>query len=665
MANSENAQGLTHDRDSARHSSTTSLAALDLRLDDFDLPISVREVDPETGIPGRYLGFNRSFFESYDIADEPSEPRDVVGPTAPEIEAADRTVIDTAETVEITIRRYQQLAALKKLPVLRDGKVVAVLTLSTDITDLATAESQRDLLVLASATTSERMLLYERLDVDRRSAADGQPTHQPVLRLAFINPAGREFLARLEDSTDHLSRQALDELEAVRLEVVASGLAQEARLELDDGFHLVRSQPLTTAEGLVVGIAQTIADITTMIEADWTEQLLDIATQHDLDQALVRALEIGCELLRLPIGVVAQVRDGELVVRGRCNAGALPDRLPVHSDFLSAMRRDHITLSRDVIRQGATGPIVTALGLRSLAAVPIVVDDEPWGLLALGGSEPLDGRFPERSVTLLEALVTTLAHMLERDNARSRLVPIEQLQQSNTELEEYAYAAAHDLRSPLRSMSSFAQLLNQQLATDPTDVEKLRGYAEWVISGANKMDLLLHSMLDHARAMETDDGQPPVEVDLAAMVMEIRDDLIEDVQQTGASITVAPAPKLTCDPSQLKRVLHNLIDNAIKYRHPERPIRIHVDSRRDPDSGVVEIAVIDNGQGIPEEHRERVFGLFKRLQTDDKGTGVGLAVVRRIVENLGGSIAVTDGIDGGTAFVLTIPEHQLHDTESA
>lgn len=613
-----------------------------LRIDDFDLPITVRAVDD--GRPGRYLAFNKALFATYRLQTVPEGPEDLVGFPAGAIEAIDQQVIDTQEPAEMQVTRFEILISLSKNPVVRDGRVVAILTVSTDITDLATTSSQRDLLAVAAQATEDRLSLY-------RITPDGN-------ELVFANRAAAELNERLTgNKRDHHAERAVQLLEAALDEVVATGQRRETQLELSDEICLVRDDPLVNAEGGVAGVARSISNINEAVSADWTEQLLEIATLDDTAEAVERTFDVGCHLLQLPVGVLAELLGDELIIHGRRQADLLPDRLPAHTDFTGTLERGEVMLFRDLERMNAAGPIITTLGLRSMAAIPISVDGVKWGLLAFGGLERRSDRFPTRTIPLLGALGGTLSSMLERDAARRKLVPVELLRKSNRELEEYAYAAAHDLRSPLRSMSSFSQLLKAQLGRNPEDTDRLFHYADRIISGADQMTDLLQSMLEHARSGEGSDGSDIADFDqLLTLVVEASE---EHLQRLQAEVTRGPLPVLAVNSVQFQRVLHNLIDNALKYRAPDRPPRIHVAADTESDPAHVLISVTDNGIGIPPEQRDLVFGLFKRLSGDGEGTGVGLAVVRRIVEENGGSITVDQAPTHGSVFTISLPHERL------
>lgn len=615
--------------------------AVEAGLDDFDLPISVRAVDPVTGGPGRYLTFNSAFFEVNELSEEPSSPSDVVGDESSHIDAADQRVIDHGRSTEVQVGRAGELLSLRKMPVVRNGSVVAILTVSTDVTAMATAETERDMLAVAAHATDDRLYLYR--------IQDGQA------ELVFANRAGNAFLERIAGASDPLTARARRRLDESLGEVVGGGERQESTIELDDEISLVRDEPLGLPLGGVSGVVRTISDLTPALRADWTGQLLEMATLHDTAEAIDRAFTIGCELLDLPVAVLAELVDDELVIHGQRTAERLPRSLPAHADFVAVTRSGRVQIARDLTRADDTGPIINRLGLKTVASIPIEVDDEPWGLLAFGGAEPRRTRFPERTIPLLAALGGTLSNMLERDAARDRLVPVELLQRSNRELEEYAYAAAHDLRSPLRGMSSFAQLLKAQVRTDPDDRDRLDRYADRIIAGAERMEALLSSMLDHARVTSGESGPARDATPLGDLVDAVAASLDEALRASEGRVITGDLPAVTVDGGQMERIVHNLVDNAIKYRHPDRAPEIRVDSVIDAERDELVLTVTDNGPGIPPESRDQVFGLFKRLTTDGDGTGVGLAMVRRIVEEHGGRVGIDDGPEGGARFVIRLP----------
>ncbi len=632
---------------------TTDPAPL-VGIDDIDLPMSVRTVDPETGGPGPYVAFNRAFFQTYRIDAPPEGPGDIVGGDShADIDSADQRVIDTAEAVELHVTRHDSSIALRKMPIVRDGQVTAILTLSTDVTAIAAASTERDLLTVAAHATDDRLFLY------RTGGPDGP-------ELAFANRAGAAFDAALVGD-DALASRARDQLTGSLAAVAESGTRRELQVELNDELSLVRDEPLTDDDGNVLAVVRTISDLTPLIEADWTEQLLTIAGLDDTDAAIEATFATGSQLLDLPIGVLAELDDDELVVHAQRGGETLPGRLPAHPDFIGALERGRVRLFRDLVIVDAAGPIVQRLGLRSLATIPIEVEGRKWGLLAFGDVEPRAERFPERTIPLLTALGGTLATLLERDAAQARLVPLELLERSNRELEEYAYAAAHDLRSPLRAMHSFAQLLRRQLDTDPTDEAKLRSHADRIVEGASRMGELLTSMLEHARVASGDDQDRAIPV--GAVVDIIRGTLADHIERHDALVTVGPLPTVTVEQVQLERIFHNLIDNAINYRHPDRRPTIRIDASIDAGAGEVLLHVRDNGVGIAPEQRESAFKLFKRLSTDGDGTGVGLALVRRIAEEHGGSVTIDDGeptdgdaVDGepvGSVFTVRLPDRYL------
>ncbi len=225
------------------------------------------------------------------------------------------------------------------------------------------------------------------------------------------------------------------------------------------------------------------------------------------------------------------------------------------------------------------------------------------------------------------------------------------LRATNRELEGFSYAVSHDLRAPLRILNGYLDLLRRRAGDRLDDRERM--FLDEALRGAHHMDVLINAMLDYARA-----GGAPLEVesiDLESLVDDMFLEAAPRLRDVGGTASRAALPRVRASRVHLTRVLRNLIDNAVKYRAPTRPLILRVTGRAVDDR--VEIRVADNGRGIPEGARERVFQLFQRLEPDDgmPGTGVGLALCRRILERHGGRLDLVPTVGGGCTFVLALP----------
>lgn len=241
------------------------------------------------------------------------------------------------------------------------------------------------------------------------------------------------------------------------------------------------------------------------------------------------------------------------------------------------------------------------------------------------------------------------AERIERMN-QDLLQQRERLQRSNDDLEAFAALASHDLQAPLGTIRGYLELLSGEYG-DRLD-EQGHTWLNRASEASERMSRLLTTLLEFSRAAGS--GEPLLEtVDLGALVGEVTADLGELVSSTRASVRfTGPVTDIVCDRSRLHQVLQNLVQNAVKYRHPERDPVIEV--------GVVErddhwqVTVADNGVGVPDEDRERVFTMFQQSDPEHAGFGIGLAVSRRIVERHGGRIWVEDNPAGGSRFRFTI-----------
>lgn len=226
-----------------------------------------------------------------------------------------------------------------------------------------------------------------------------------------------------------------------------------------------------------------------------------------------------------------------------------------------------------------------------------------------------------------------------------------ELRNANADLEQFAYSASHDLQEPLRTVKIFSELLASR-AREKLDGEALE-FLDNVISGATRMEALIRDLLIYARTTRIETPTEPADANrsIEAALANLRGAAAE----TGAIIEFEPLPTLPVHSTQLEVLFQNLISNAIKYRRSGVTPVVRITSKRVNARWL--FSVSDNGIGIESEHKEQIFGLFKRLHTSDtySGTGIGLALCRRIVERHNGRIWVESKFGEGSSFYFTLP----------
>jgi light-regulated signal transduction histidine kinase (bacteriophytochrome) len=224
------------------------------------------------------------------------------------------------------------------------------------------------------------------------------------------------------------------------------------------------------------------------------------------------------------------------------------------------------------------------------------------------------------------------------------------LEASNERLEQFAYAASHDLQEPLRMVTSYLQLLERRYVDDLDD--EAEEFIEYAVDGADRMRNMIEALLAYSR-VETQ-GDPFEPVDLEDVLADVLADLQLRIEDTGAEIDADPLPVVDGDADQLRQVFQNLLENAIEYSGDDPP-QIRVGAERSGDEWIV--AVADEGIGIDPEHRDRIFEVFQRLHArgEHEGIGIGLALCERIVERHGGDIWVDSEPGRATTFYFSLP----------
>jgi signal transduction histidine kinase len=228
-----------------------------------------------------------------------------------------------------------------------------------------------------------------------------------------------------------------------------------------------------------------------------------------------------------------------------------------------------------------------------------------------------------------------------------------ELQRSNQDLEQFAYAVSHDLREPLRMIASYLQLLEME-NNDKFD-EESKEFMSYAFDGAKRMNDLLDGLLQYSRVGTR--GKVPQKCDCKRIVSDATDNLMLQIEESGARVVYEGLPEeIIADRSQLIQLFSNLISNSIKYAKKDTPPVVNISSKDKGD--VWEFCVSDNGIGIEQQYYERIFQVFQRLhgRTAIPGYGLGLSICKRIIERHGGKIWVESKFGEGTEFFFTLPK---------
>ncbi len=301
--------------------------------------------------------------------------------------------------------------------------------------------------------------------------------------------------------------------------------------------------------------------------------------------------------------------------------------------------------------------LLAGLFLRRMVTQPLARLGAEAGRVAGGEfTTPIAVAQGPREITDLGIEIDAMRERIVQELSQLRAANIqlarqsEDLSRSNAELEQFAYVASHDLQEPLRKVASFCQALRSRYHGQLDD--RADQYIDFAVDGAQRMQVLINALLALSRVGRGD--QPHERIALDDVAAAARSSLGAEIEQTGAEVLIEPLPEVVGDRALLVSVFQNLIGNAIKFRGAEPPV-IRVSAREH--EGEWQLSFADNGIGIDGEYAERIFQIFQRLHAREAygGTGIGLALCRKIVEYHHGRIWLDPTYAGGACFQLTLP----------
>lgn len=476
----------------------------------------------------------------------------------------------------------------------------------------------------------------------------------------------------LMQRTDQLSRELIDDIQPARVEAYALQAA------LRDQETAVRGYAITADQQFLepYGTGQ-------QAENQAAQSVRELVGGHPGLMADLDAIEDGAQRWRTSYAepIIAATERGvpaaetrDLNDRGKTefdNLRALFDRQNEHlRDARTAgiAQLDRMRNWRDGL---AIAMVVAFLGLAvALALLVRSAVTRPLNKLAAACRRITEGNFGERIVPSgprdLRSIAADVEDMRQRivdelESSKSAKAALddqaEELRRSNAELEQFAYVASHDLQEPLRKVASFCQLLEKRYG-DQLD-ERGAEYIGFAVDGAKRMQRLINDLLTFSRVGRLNAMHTEVALDDALDTA--LGNLSTAIEEADAEVVrpEEPLPVIDGDPTLLAMLWQNLIGNAVKFRKENVPPRIVIECRpgEGGDDAVWQFSVSDNGIGIGEDFADKVFVIFQRLHGRDEytGTGIGLAVCKKIVEHHGGAIRVDTSYTGGTRFVFTLP----------
>ncbi len=341
--------------------------------------------------------------------------------------------------------------------------------------------------------------------------------------------------------------------------------------------------------------------------------------------------------------------------------------MEIYKEFLELLKSEQAFSGHVCNFQDANlKSILESQDILSILIIPVFVKQQFHGFIGFDDCT-IERNWTEEESSFLKSLTTNLSYAIESYQADKELrslydelgSKVKALAASNEELEQFAFVASHDLQEPLRMITSFLALIERNYGKKLDD--KGRSYIRYATDGAKRMRQIILDLLNYSRVGKTDLEKTAVDLnEIITVVLSLNRKIIEEKE---AQITWDELPTVHAVYSQVQQLFQNLIHNALNYQKPDQKPVVHISLKET--SQEWKINVMDNGIGIKPEYQDKIFNIFQRLHTNEEysGTGVGLAICKKIIDENGGSIGVVSEEGHGSTFYFTLPKDSMSDVE--
>jgi PAS domain S-box-containing protein len=569
-----------------------------------------------------------------------------------------------------------------------NGKPMRMLGIAMDITARKLAEQERlVLLAQEQAARAEAEISRNRVTNIVESITDAFITLDKQWRFTYVNHQAELILQKTRSQLIGKNNWEVypESVNLAFYEQYHKALSQQVSVQFEEFYPPLNTWFAVHAYPAKDGLSVYFQDITKrkhsevqLLESQKRLQLLSEVTQKirqslQIDEILKTTATEILNLLQADRVVIFRLFDrgyGQIVVEALVPGCASVLQKNITDDcfqenYLNKYSQGRIYTINDIEKAQIEPCLVEfmqSFGVKAKLVVPILIKQELWGLTIVHQCRQ-PHEWTNFEIEVLQQLANQIgialaqAQLLE-DESRQR----QELARSNAELQDFAYIASHDLQEPLRKIQAFGNRLQAQFSATLGD--RGQDYLERMHNAAERMQALINDLLSLSQV--TTKAQPFAIVNLEQITREVLSDLELAIERTGGRVEVGALPTIEADPLQIRQLIQNLISNALKFHRAGVPPLIKISSQLfDVEQGVVEklvvthcqITIEDNGIGFDEKYLDRIFNVFQRLhnRSEYEGTGMGLAICRKVAERHGGTITAISNPGQGATFVVTLP----------